>query len=170
MRKAILAVGVCALACTAAPAQATYGAGTTGVETAFMALHSSRCLDNAGSTSDQTAVIQWHCNGLNYQQWRFISTSGNSIQIRNAHSGKCLDVPGNTASGTVLVQHQCHGGVNQQWVLVPGNAGGVFGSVKIVSVYSNKCVDVFGHNLNDGAAVVQWDCVVGNRNQDWILQ
>lgn len=168
MRKTIILAAACAAVCMTAPADATYGVSTLGVESAFRALHSGRCLDNNGSTANWATVVQRSCNGSSSQQWRFISVGTNVVQLRNAASGKCLDVPAfSTANGTALIQYDCNGLANQQWLLVPGNAGAAFATVKIVSVHDAKCVDVGGVSLDDGAAVVQWDCIVGQRNQDW---
>ena len=41
--------------------------------------------------------------------------------------------------------------------------------VRVVSVYSNKCLDVTGGSLSAGALVQQWGCN-GNRQQDFVLR
>ena len=169
MKKIGVLVLLGALSAISVPAQADPVVNTTGVETAFMAFHSGRCLDNNGSTQIQTPIVQNACNGSNTQQWELVRVGGNAFQLRNDQSQLCLDVPGNTVSGTVLVQHTCHIGNNQQWTLVPANAKIATVGFKIRSVYSGKCADVFAFNLNDGANVVQWDCLVGFDNQDWSL-
>lgn len=89
--------------------------------------------------------------------------------IRVAHTNKCLDVDntgGGIGNGRKAQQWTCLGKdqANQIFVLVP-----VAGTdkVKIRAVHSNRCLDVFDLNPNNGADVVQWDCIVGAKNQEW---
>ncbi len=124
--------------------------------------HSGQCLDVAGaSTANGALITQWPCHaGLN-QQAEITETSG-YYEVKFKHSGKCLDVPGaSTANGVQLQQWTCNGTSAQRFTLATISS---YGEIK--NKNSQKCLDVYGASTSYGAAVVQWPCH-GGSNQRW---
>ena len=84
------------------------------------------------------------------------------------HSGKLMDVfNASTSDGADVVQWAANGQANQRWQF--RDVGG--GYYNIVSISSNKCIDVYGGTgaTADGTRIVQWACHTGT-NQQWRIQ
>ncbi|MEB3181159.1 MAG: RICIN domain-containing protein [Nostocaceae cyanobacterium] len=105
-------------------------------------------------------------------------------QIKNVGSQLCVDVAmdastnNGLADGAPVQQYPCHGGDNQQWTVQLTFAGGIdveFPDIyKIISQYSNKCLDVpieaaTNYGLADQAQMQQYTCN-GGFNQGWIFE
>jgi hypothetical protein len=112
------------------------------------------CLDVAwGNTANGTAVQIANCNGGSAQAWAF---SGGMLRV---FGNKCLDVTdGVNANGTRLQIWDCTpGNRNQQWTAQ--------GSTLVWSG-TDKCVDVPGDNVVDGAHLQVYACN-GTGAQSW---
>jgi hypothetical protein len=83
--------------------------------------------------------------------------------LQNSNSGKCLDVnmsynssPDNhTAPWTPITDWDCNYGDNQQWQVSPDANDWGF---NIKNIASQKCLDVFADNLQDGNSVGVFPC------------
>jgi Astacin (Peptidase family M12A)/Ricin-type beta-trefoil lectin domain-like len=130
------------------------------------ARHSNRCLDVAGgSRADQAVVQQFACHGGPNQLWRLEPAANNHYTIVSQNSGKCLDVPGASRQDGIFVQQfTCHGGANQLWR--SESVGNNY--YKIVSQNSGKCLDISDSSVADHAALQQFSCH-GGLNQLWRL-
>ena len=83
------------------------------------------------------------------------------ITIRGAQTGLCLGVS-DTDDGAAVLQAKCTGKDRQRWREVPA-AGG---TVTLVNIASDKCMDVYPGSRDDGAKVVLRSCN-GGANQQW---
>jgi hypothetical protein len=130
--------------------------------------NSGKCLDVAqGSGADNANVQQFTCNGAGSQKWLLRAGAGESYEIVNVNSGKCLDVAqGSTADNANVQQLACHGASNQKWrfELYEETADGT--SYVVISVNSDKCLDVLMDSTEDNANVQQYTCHRGP-NQRW---
>jgi len=78
---------------------------------------SDKCLDvRLGDKADNTAIIQYSCNGGDGQKWRVVP-KGEGYQLQAKHSGKVVDVAGESMDDVPLIQYGGHFGKNQQWTL-----------------------------------------------------
>ncbi|MGA5823117.1 RICIN domain-containing protein [Kitasatospora sp. NPDC094028] len=150
----------------AAPASAT-GFNYTPIDTAGSAVSlqvgsSGKCLEVAGSRTDDGAPVQQAtCTGADNQKWVFANGFA-----RNVNSDKCLDVPfSRTWVGAAIQQWTCNGGDNQRWGKVNVAADG---SMAVVNFHSDLGLDVSGASRADGAPVIQW-YPNGGTNQRWSL-
>ncbi|MCP2259212.1 Ricin-type beta-trefoil lectin domain-containing protein [Streptoalloteichus tenebrarius] len=130
----------------------------------YAALHSGKCLDVfGGSTEDAAKVIQWGCNGGTNQGWYNEKFPDDAIVFINQNSGKCLDIlAGSTANNAPVVQKTCSGGDSQRWYLI--NHG--YGVFSFQNKSTGKCLSVVRASQDDGAEVVQANCDLAN-NQRW---
>ena len=82
--------------------------------------------------------------------------SGEAYHIES-FSGLTIDISGgNYNDGTPLVHYAINGGVNQLWHFIP--ASNTSQSYQVENPASNKCADVAGQSIVDGAAVVLNTC------------
>jgi Ricin-type beta-trefoil lectin domain len=130
----------------------------------------SKCVDleNAGNT-DGANIRQWTCNAGQGQLWDFLD-AGNSemVIVARASSSRVIDVAGaSDRDGANIAQYAWNGGAHQRWRL-EATTGGYF---KLVSVNSNKCLDLSLDNggRQDGANIHQWTCH-GMENQQWRIE
>ncbi|WP_026422854.1 RICIN domain-containing protein [Actinokineospora inagensis] len=82
----------------------------------------------------------------------------------------CLDIPhGSTDNHKAVQIYTCNGGLNQQWQYVNEPNVPVLGKSYgyLINVASGKCADVKQASLTPGAAVEQYTCFPGTRNQLW---
>jgi hypothetical protein len=116
---------------------------------------SSECVDdNAGSSTNGTAIQLWDCNGEFNQDWTV--ESNGTLQV----NGKCMDITGaNYSNGTLIELWTCNGGANQQWEAEGGT---------LVNPASGKCLDDPAGNTAEGTQLDLWTCN-GGSNQQWIL-
>jgi len=122
---------------------------------ALIGAQSGRCLDVPNvSTTNNTQVEIWDCNGGSNQQWTQLANG--TLQV---YGNKCLDVTNSaTAAGSPVAIFDCNGGANQQWQV---NADG-----SIVGVQSGLCLDVTGQGTANGTLIEIWTCN-GGANQHW---
>ncbi len=137
---------------------------------------SGKALDvKDGSRLDAAPVIQHSYVGAANQRWRLRQVAGDVYTVAAAHTGKLLDVRDRSiAEGAHLMQHGATGGTNQQWRLIPLGPPAPPAALNktsrpftLVSVGSNKVLDVAGAATTDVAQVVQ-STGTGAPNQTWI--
>jgi lysophospholipase L1-like esterase len=129
---------------------------------------SGKALDDAGSTTDGTNIVQWTSGaGNTHQEWKLVDVGGGYYHLICQHNMKALDNRGSTTDGTTLGQWNDGGAGNthQSWRFVDvGN-----GYYHLINQMSGKAMD----NLNsttDATAVGQWsDGGSANINQNWRL-
>jgi Ricin-type beta-trefoil lectin domain-like len=123
-------------------------------------MYSGKCLEVAGSsTSDGAVVRQQACADAPRQQWLINPHPDGGYTLAAVHSGKCLEIAGSsTADGAAAQQRVCTGAKNQEWRF-DRTADGTYA---IVPRHSEKCLDATPSTA-DGAATVQWGCVVGSQ-------
>lgn len=124
-------------------------------------LHSSKCVDVSGGSSDMKAnVIMYACGSSDNQRFYLkpdTSTSDPDDYVLEAkHSRMCLDLyKGSSDEGTNIQQWYCTGGSPQSFKLVP---------LKVQVLTSTgtpaKCVDIQGSGTN----LIQYTCH-GGANQ-----
>lgn len=130
----------------------------------------AKCVDleNAGNT-DGANIRQWSCNASQGQLWDFLDAGNNEMVIvARASSSRVMDVSAaSTRDGANIAQYAWNGGAHQRWRL-EATQGGFF---KLVSVNSNKCLDLSLDNgaRQDGANILQWTCH-GMDNQQWRIE
>jgi mannan endo-1,4-beta-mannosidase len=127
---------------------------------------SGKSLDNAGSTTDGTAVTQYtDSSGNSHQEWKAVDAGGGYFRLICQNSGKALDNSGSTTEGTTVNQWaEQSGNSNQNWRFV--DAGG--GYFRLICQKSGKALDN-GGSTTDGTIVKQWTEQPGNSNQNWQL-
>lgn|GEM_PF-6685394 len=84
--------------------------------------------------------------------------------IRFYHSDKCIAIPNNgTANNLQMHQWTCFATNAERWSLQLRliDANGV-AWYWIRSAHSNKCLAIGGNSLDNGAPIVQWDCIDAN--------
>lgn len=85
------------------------------------------------------------------------------------HSQQCLDNADlGTADGNRQQQFPCEGGDQQLWDFRPVTDAA--DTYTVVNAQTGKCLDVNGSSSADGAAVQQWTCLPGARNQQFALR
>ena len=106
-----------------------------------------KCLDDAGASTDNGAVIQiFGCNKTAAQSWDWNSDDG-MLRVLN----KCLDVTsGATASGTPLQLWDCNGTAAQEWRWRQ--------QTRLVNPQSGRCLNVAGGSVADGVRLEISDC------------
>lgn len=139
---------------------------------AIRSVSSGKFLDVPGGSLNNGAQIQqYDWNGGTNQKWQIIEVENGWYKIVSEASGKVLDVPGGSLlNGIHIQQYTDNGGTNQKWQFwtpdfPPSVAQGVH---FIMSVSSQKYLDVPGSSLADGAIIQQYELNEGN-NQQWLL-
>lgn len=137
----------------------------------LVARNSQKCVSVDGaSTQNGAAMVQWDCGDAPNQQWKFVATSAGYYTLRAVNSEKCMAVSSaSTQNGAAVVQWgDCQGagsyGTNQEWRLVQKDSG----YFSVEARHSGKCLSVSGASTQNGATLVQWDCVEGT-NQHFRL-
>jgi hypothetical protein len=119
---------------------------------------SGLCLDiTDAEMSDGTNVIQWDCNGGNWQRWYLESSSG---LIRSLQDPRfCLDNSSVFSDGANIIIWTCHGGDPQRFV---DNRDGSYG----MDVDNSQVLDGYGTSAGDNVITyTNW----GGDNQFWTL-
>lgn len=118
---------------------------------------SGLCMDIEGANmAAGSNVIQWTCNGANWQKWSYDAATG---LIRSLHDPRyCLDNSGSYDNGANIAIWTCNGNANQRFTL--DEATGV------ISVRTNpvQVIDAAGTSPgNDVITYSDW----GGGNQRW---
>jgi hypothetical protein len=117
----------------------------------LMCERSGKLLENARSTVDGRAVIQWAENGGTQQRWKITDVGGGYHKLVCEHSGKALDNGNSTIEGAQVKQWTDNGGATQRWRLT--DVGG--GAVKLTCERSGMVLDN-GNTEADGDVMIQW--------------
>jgi hypothetical protein len=147
---------------TGATTTSTSVSGTTEVKP----VHSGKCLDVAGASSnDGAAINQYGCWGGNNQKFTVESQGNNTYRLKGVASGKCIGVVnGATNDGAGIEQRTC--GANNSQLFQLNNKGNNTFELKHVS--SGKCVDVKGNSTGDSVGLQLWSCH-GGANQAYAM-
>ena len=126
--------------------------------TQFINNASGLCMDISGAKmADGTDVMQWTCNGENWQQWYWEESSG---LIRSLQDPRfCLDNSSVFENGADIIIWTCRGGNPQRFV---NNGDGSFA----VEVAPNQVLDGYGIGAGDNVGT-WWNW--GGTNQHWTL-
>lgn len=179
-RLSILVPTIALTALVAAASPATVGtADASGPGFELIATHSGKCID----VTDDIYFMGWFwpgghvyqmpCDDTQDQRWqlKFDRMTYNPIAgrydveylVRNAESGKCMDVKGwSRENGAQVQEYPCHGGANQRWRTKSRGYGESGELLEFISVFSNKCLDIYGRSPIDGAHAQQWACHGGS--------
>lgn len=119
--------------------------------------NSGLCMDiNNANLAPGTDVIQWSCNGANWQKWSYDGATG---LIRSLHDPRyCLDNSGSYDNGANIVIWTCNGSSNQRFTVdeVTGTLSVRTNPVQVIdAVGTSPGNDVITHG--------DW----GGRNQRW---
>lgn len=119
---------------------------------------SSLCLDISGAEmANGTNVIQWHCNGGNWQKWYLEESTG---MIHSLHDPRyCLDNSSVFGNGANIMIWTCWGGDPQRFV---DNGDGSYG----MDLDFHQVIDGYGTNAGDNVGT-WWNW--GGINQRWTL-
>ncbi len=132
------------------------------------ASHSQKCLTISGSNNGAN-VEQSSCTGAENQMFNLISTNG-AFQVKAVHSGKCLAVQGGSnkrKNGQNIEQRPCNTkNIRLFTTLDKGMANGN-ALVSLKNKMSNKCIDIAGVSVAEGANAQQWSC---NNNDNQIFE
>jgi hypothetical protein len=111
---------------------------------------------NNANLAPGTDVIQWSCNGANWQKWSYDGATG---LIRSLHDPRyCLDNSGSYDNGANIVIWTCNGSSNQRFTVdeVTGTLSVRTNPVQVIdAVGTSPGNDVITHG--------DW----GGRNQRW---
>jgi len=122
---------------------------------ALVSEQSGKCL-SATRGMDGTVLEIWPCDGSMPQQWTVMPDG----TVRSV--GLCMDVAGASTVDMADVQvATCNGHPAQLFQLTPED--------DLVSLYTNRCVDVSFEGTDDGTRVVVHTCH-GGANQTWHLR
>lgn len=138
----------------------------TGVTYNIVGVHSNKCVEIAGGSTSNGALVQIAtCNDSPRQQFRFESMGSGYHRIRNVGSNRCIDIEGaSTQNAARVLQWDCHGNANQQF-LAHDRGNTVH---ELVARHSGQALDVNGRGTADGTAIIQWP-LTGATNQQFRL-
>lgn len=121
-----------------------------------LSVNSGKCLNvEGGKTIDGAHVMQWDCEGVEWEKWKFTDLGNDVFTLTSKRSGKCLNVEGaSTANGAHVIQSDCAAVDSQKWQRVQVADG----TYKYVAKHSGKCLNVEGGKAANGAHLMQWDC------------
>lgn len=130
--------------------------------------NSGKALDNGGSTSNASVMIQFQpYNGNINQKWNLEHLGGNKYKVISAMSNQALDVYGGSLdNGAAIIQWPYGGGENQKWYFESQSTA--YPAYVIKSALSGKAIDVTGGSQSNGIQLVQW-VLNGGENQIWVL-
>jgi hypothetical protein len=124
-------------------------------------------LDNGGSTTSGTNVIQWGYNPSNInQQWMLtFDPTMHTYKLQCARSGMYLDSLGHTATGTTVGQYTASTSQNQNWFLTSYGSG----KYQLSNVANGLALDTQGSTTQ--GAVMAFATPVGSsaNSQVWKL-
>lgn len=136
----------------------------------FVCQKSAMSLDNNGSITAGTDLIQWPDSQNNSdQEWQMVDVGGGYWNLLCRKSDMDIDNGGSTTAGTAVTQFSIRTNNNQRWQFVP-HAGGVY---HLICETSGMALDNGGATTN-GAVMTQYtDHPDGNANvtnQNWSLE
>jgi len=98
--------------------------------------------------------------------------NGKTFKIISVYNGRCIDADANAISsnGTkVQLWTSIAANTNQKWNFEQvGTNSDIY---KIHCVTNNRCLDAEANTINTNGTTVQlWDCISGNKNQQWRIE
>lgn len=122
---------------------------------------SGNALDNNGSTTNGTSVIQWTVDNWYNQYWTVTYLGNGYYKLTDAHGNECLDGMGSTTNGAAAAQqYSSSTSLSQQWMIVP------YGSYyQLVNCATGQCLDTGGLTAS-GSVLQQWNSN-SSINQEW---
>ena len=76
----------------------------------------NKALDNAGATTDNSAVVEWDVTSSNNQKWKIIDVGDGYYKLQVKSSQKYMDVSGaSVANNAGIVTNSNSSSLNQQW-------------------------------------------------------
>src|SRR5262245_45796094 len=133
-------------------------------------MHSQKCAQVLSESLDNAGIIgQWDCGPQDTIRWKKIDAGDGYFQLQSVYSGKCIQVSAALRSNGVLItQWDCVNQPHLQWkeVFVERSLGRSF--YQIVSKLSGKCLHVAGASNDNGAFLIQADCV-DQPNVKWAI-
>ena len=101
-------------------------------------------------------VQQWSTSNTDKQKFA-IQPSGSNWKIAmKANTNKCFGPIGNgTANATRIEIQDCNGSNNQAWNITADANTGAF---QLKNVAANRCLDISGGSMADGAPLQLYDC------------
>ena len=150
----------------------TGGGGGTGSFPAgyhqLVVQNSSQCLDIAGSSTANNAVVdQLNCGtaGTANQEFQFVPVANGYGELQNQNSGKDVVVQSaSTTQGAKVIQYTQNGTSNGLWLPVQQSDG----TWQFKNENSGLCLDQTGAVTTQGVQFEQWTCKSGTgTNQDF---
>lgn len=133
--------------------QSSAGGASTPVTYRLASAETGKCL-SADHASDGAALFIWDCDGSHEQKWSF--SKDGTIRLK----GLCMDVAGaSKETGTAVQLARCSGNSAQKFRLRS--------TKELFAVDSGLCLDVWWGKRANGTPVKTWDCIAGQKNQDW---
>lgn len=137
----------------------------------YAGLGSKRCIDNPNNNlRDNIRMDIWNCvANADNELWREIPTSDGFVEIKNVKSGKCLTVQNaSLENNAAIIQYACTGTNNAQWRPSPAYDGSKWDYYFLENRRSGKCISVRNASVENGALLVQHECVFnGSDNNVW---
>jgi hypothetical protein len=136
----------------------------------LVAMHSQKCVQVLSESRDNAGIIgQWDCGPQDTFKWKKIDVGDGYFQLQSVYSNKCIQVSAALrSSGVLITQWDCLAQPHLQWkeVFVERSLGRSF--YQIVSKLSEKCLHVAGASNDNGAFLIQADCV-DQPNVKWAI-
>lgn len=126
---------------------------------------SGRALDISKANESKGQTILWDIHGGDNQMFTIEMNGQGQCQIKNKE-GAYVTVEGNNSNNQAKIvgaQNQHQPGQVFELVPVQGEEETFY-----IKTFCGKCVDVYGHNKDNGAIVNQWE-YNGGENQKWII-
>lgn len=142
--------------------------GTVNGTYRIVPVHSGKAVDvNYCENFDGANVQQWTWLNNDCQKWNISSVEGEWHRISPVNApSKGLDVDSlSTANGANIMLWEYWGGSNQQFRFQSAGSG----RWRIINRNSGKCLDVLNNSANDGANLLQYECLSGAANQQFEL-
>ncbi|MBL8296534.1 MAG: RICIN domain-containing protein [Bryobacterales bacterium] len=125
------------------------------------------------STASGAPIQSWtFLDGTN-QKWRIVSTGPGEFKIVSVSNFKVLAVgsgPSYTNNGAPIQVWDDNGLANQRFQLVSNPEAAPAGIVKLVSKFSQKCLDVPNGSIADGTRLQVWDCNGNPQQTFWLTK
>jgi hypothetical protein len=125
---------------------------------------SGKYLDNLGSTTDGSEVIQWASGASDNQKLTLSVDAAGFYKLAFFTGGKMLDSVGHTIDGSTCGQWGGGSSPNQQWTLHYLGTG----YYKLINRGNGKCLDADGNSTN-GAKMEFWPSS-GSLYQQWAFE
>ncbi|MBT2387564.1 RICIN domain-containing protein [Streptomyces sp. ISL-11] len=165
---ATLLAGAGAVMTTGTPAYASAPAAPlAGVFHPIKNVGNNKCLQPAGGSTGEVAIVQSACTGALAQQWQFLKVTNSGYHLINQLSGLCMYMNGPVAAGSPIAQVECTTVSNEEWKSTPAPPEIVTLMSRAGHRDTNLCVDVPGGQADEGLGVQIFGCN-GTLAQRWI--